>query len=74
MHSARWRGVDFQAEALAHYRAAGVDVPGFRRRLRCYQVHVGLSAQVHRAFRGQWARLDVIGARTRTLALATRPG
>jgi hygromycin-B 4-O-kinase len=68
----RWHGVDFRAEALAHYRAAGVDVRDAERRLRCYEVHVGLSAQVHRAFRGQWARLDVIGART--LALATRAG
>jgi hygromycin-B 4-O-kinase len=68
----RWRGVDFRAEALAHYRASGVDVPGFERRLRCYEVHVGLSAQVHRAFRGRWARLEAIGRRT--LELATRSG
>jgi hygromycin-B 4-O-kinase len=68
----RWRGVDFPAEALAHYRATGAEVPGFEHRLRCYQVHVGLSAQVHRAFRGQWVWMEAIGRRT--LELATRSG
>jgi hygromycin-B 4-O-kinase len=66
----RWGAIDFAAAAWQHYRVTGTDVPGFAERLRCYQVHVGLLSQVHRAFRGQWARFDVISRRTLDIARA----
>ena len=63
-----WRSIDFRAVALRHYRRSGVDISDFDERLRCYQVHVGLLAQVHGAFHGQWSRMGTIARRTRELA------
>jgi hygromycin-B 4-O-kinase len=60
-----WEGIDFRAEALRHYRAIGLDVPDFERRLRCYEAHIGLTGQAYQAFTGRWDEFDWTEARVR---------
>src|SRR5581483_8271453 len=62
-----WAAIDFRHEALRHYAAIRLDVPHFDERLRCYQFHIGLSAQAYCAFRGRWT--DVADIARRTLAV-----
>ncbi len=59
--------IDFAAEALAHYDAIGLEVPGFTARLRCCQLHLGLEAQAYNAFTKCWDELE--GSATRTLEI-----
>jgi hygromycin-B 4-O-kinase len=63
-----WDGIDFEAEAAAHYAAIGLEVPNFAKRLRCYQIHIGLDSQAYNAFRERWDRLADAAARTREVA------
>ena len=35
-----------------HYDAADVDLPGFGERLRCYELHIGLTHLAYCAFAG----------------------
>jgi len=66
-----WAAIDFRAEARRHHDATGLDVPGFDRRLRCCQIHIGLGHQAYNAFIRRWPSLED-GAR-RTLAVAHAP-
>ena len=63
-----WKGIDFQAEALHHYAAIGLEVPDFEERLRCCQIHIGLGSQAYQAYAGEWANLE--GTARRTLDVA----
>ncbi len=63
-----WRGIDFQAAALRHYAAIGLDVPAFAARLRCCQIHIGLGGQAYRAYVGRWDDLPETAQRTLDLA------
>lgn len=63
-----WQDVDLRHEAARHYEATGLHVPDLERRLRCYQVHIGLAAQAYNAFRGRWAELDATARRTLEVA------
>ena len=65
-----WRDIDFQGEAARHYEAIGLDVPDFDKRLRCYQVHIGLAAQAYNAFKGNERWPDLEATARRTLAVA----
>lgn len=65
-----WGGIDFQAEAAAHYASLGIDVPLLEARLRCYQLHIGLDSQAYNAFRGRWAALEASTRRTLAIARA----
>ena len=47
-----WRSIDFAAAARRHYAAIGLHVPGFDRRLLCYQLHIGLAGMAYQAFAG----------------------
>lgn len=49
-----WRDIDFIGEALRHWEAIGLDVPDWRRRLTCCQVHIGLGEQAYQAWAGLW--------------------
>ncbi|MEN6479156.1 MAG: aminoglycoside phosphotransferase family protein [Anaerolineales bacterium] len=49
-----WRDIDFVGEALRHWEAIGLDVPDWRRRLTCCQVHIGLGEQAYQAWAGLW--------------------
>ena len=40
----------FRPVIRAHYRATGVEVPGFAERLRCYELHIGLTHLAYCAF------------------------
>jgi hygromycin-B 4-O-kinase len=44
--------VDFRGEILRHYAAIDLDVPNFDERLRCYEVHIGLTHLAYCAFAG----------------------
>ncbi len=45
-----WHGIDFVAEAAAHYATIGLAVPCFAERVRWYQVHIGLAGLAYRAY------------------------
>lgn len=69
-----WRGIDFAAEALAHWRGVGLDVPDAATRLRCYELHIGLAHYAYNAFQGRWQTYEQTVARTQAIvdALAAR--
>jgi hygromycin-B 4-O-kinase len=49
----RWTGIDIRAEAQAHFRDIGLEIPDFDARLRCYQLRTGLSGLGYQAWRGE---------------------
>jgi len=55
-----------------HYDAIGLDVPRFDERLRCYELHVGLTHLAYCAFAGHEEDLYAVARRTRGL-LAAEP-
>ena len=59
-----WRGIDFEAEALAHARAIGLDLPDAAIRLRCCEIHIGLAHFAYNAFLANWAEYEKTVART----------
>jgi hygromycin-B 4-O-kinase len=65
---AAWRGIDFAEEAARHYAAIRLAVPNFEQRLRCYQVHIGLSDQAYNAYKGRWPLVDAVARRTLEVA------
>ena len=44
--------IDFRSVIRGHYRATGVEVPRFDERLRCYELHIGLTHLAYCAFAG----------------------
>lgn len=66
-----WREIDFAAEAARHYAAIGLEVPGFRERLRCYQIHIGLDSQAYSAHKERWPFLADVTRRTLAMAQGT---
>jgi hygromycin-B 4-O-kinase len=63
-----WEGIDFPQEAARHYAAIGLDVPHFKERLRCCQVHIGLGSQCYTANIGRWDTLEAVAPRTLAIA------
>jgi aminoglycoside phosphotransferase (APT) family kinase protein len=58
----------FRPAILRHYQAAGLDVPRFSERLRCYELHVGLTHLAYCTFTGDPGRdLPSIARRTREI-------
>jgi hygromycin-B 4-O-kinase len=53
-----WQRIDFQAEAMRHYTAIGLDVSHFEERLCCCQIHIGLAGQAYMAYAGNWTDLQ----------------
>ena len=66
-----WRYINFAEEARRHYAVIGLEVPNFRERLRCYELHIGLAGQAYSAFKGRWG--EVAATAQRTLALGRAP-
>ncbi len=69
--------LDFRSVIRAHYDATGVGVPRFAERLRCYELHIGLTHLAYCAFAGRDADLLAVARRTRELlgqAWAEPPG
>jgi aminoglycoside phosphotransferase (APT) family kinase protein len=60
--------IDFRSAILGHYQAAGLDVPRFDERLRCYELHVGLTHLAYCTLTGDPGRhLPSIARRTREI-------
>jgi aminoglycoside phosphotransferase (APT) family kinase protein len=58
----------FRQAVLRHYQAAGLAVPRFGERLRCYELHVGLTHLAYCTFTGDPGRdLPSIARRTREI-------
>lgn len=57
--------VGFRPVIREHYSAAGLDVPCFDERLRCYELHIGLSHLAYCAFTGRDQDLRAVAQRTR---------
>lgn len=56
-------GIDFRAEALAYFENAGVALPNFSERLKCYQCHLALDSIKYSAFKGNDKNLNLISNR-----------
>lgn len=67
-----WRDIDFVSEAARHYESIGLETPQLEERVRCYELHIGLSGQAYCAFAGHWADLDWTARRTLAVAEETR--
>jgi len=59
-----WRDLDIVGAALDHYRAIGLEVPGFEARLRACELWIGLDGQAYDAWAGHWANLEWTARRT----------
>jgi hypothetical protein len=57
--------IDFRSVIRGHYHATGVDVPFFDERLRCYELHIGLTHLAYCAFAGRDQDLRAVARRTR---------
>ncbi|HSX35911.1 MAG TPA: phosphotransferase [Patescibacteria group bacterium] len=62
------KGIDWEAKARAHYKAIGLRVPEFERRLRCCMIHMGLGAQAYYGYKKDWTYLESVAKRTLELA------
>ena len=58
--------IDFRSVIRGHYRAAGVEVPRFGERLRCYELHIGLTHLAYCAFAGRDREDDLRAVARRT--------
>lgn len=65
-----WRGIDFAAEARAHYAAIGLEVPHFAERLRCYTLRIALDGVAYCAFRERWDEVELRARRALEIARA----
>ncbi len=63
-----WQRIDFKEAAVWHYADIGLDVPHFEDRLRCCELHIGLSGQAYQAWIGDWDNLRETARRTLALA------
>ena len=60
--------IDFRSVMRGHYDATGLDVPFFGERLRCYELHIGLTHLAYRAFAGRREEdLHAVARRTREI-------
>jgi aminoglycoside phosphotransferase (APT) family kinase protein len=60
--------IDFRSAILGHYQASGLEVPRFGERLRCYELHIGLTHLAYCTFTGDPGRdLPSIARRTREI-------
>jgi aminoglycoside phosphotransferase (APT) family kinase protein len=60
--------IDFRSVMRRHYDATGLDVPFFDERLRCYELHIGLTHLAYRAFAGRREEdLHAVARRTRQI-------
>ena len=58
--------IDFGSVIRGHYRATGVEVPRFGERLRCYELHIGLTHLAYCAFAGRDREDDLWAVARRT--------
>lgn len=65
-----WRGIEFAAEARAHYERIGLVVPHFAERLACYTLRIGIADMAYSAFRKRWGEVALKARRTLELARA----
>lgn len=59
--------IDFRSVTRGHYAATGVEVARFSERLRCYELHIGLTHLAYCAFAGRDDDLRAVAWRTREL-------
>ena len=60
--------IDFRSVMRGHYDATGLDVPFFDERLRCYELHIGLTHLAYCAFAGgREEDLHAVARRTREI-------
>ena len=60
--------IDFRSVIRGHYRATGVAIPRFGERLRCYELHIGLTHLAYCAFTGDREDdLRAVARRTREI-------
>jgi hypothetical protein len=67
-HAMRLAAIDIRSAIRGHYQAEGLDVPRFDERLRCYELHIGLTHLAYSAFTGDpGGHLPGIARRTRDI-------
>lgn len=66
----QWHGIDFAAEALAHYERIGLAVPKFAERIKCYSLRIALDGIAYSAFRKRWQEVELRARRAIDIARA----
>ena len=66
--------IDFRTVIRGHYRATGVEVPRFGERLRCYELHIGLTHLAYCAFAGREWEDDLWAVARRTRGILGSDG
>ena len=64
----QWHGIDFAAEALAHYERIGLAVPKFAERIKCYSLRIALDGIAYSAFRERWGEVELRARRALEIA------
>lgn len=64
----QWQGIDVTSAAFDRLKHIDVDLSGFRERLLCYQLHIGLTHQAYNASIGNWNDLADVARHTAALA------
>lgn len=62
------KGIDWEAQAKAHFQEIGLEVPAFEKRLHCYMLRIGLDAQTYFGFKRNWDWLEPVANRTLEVA------
>ena len=66
--------IDFRTVIRGHYRATGVEVPRFGERLRCYELHIGLTHLAYCAFASRDREDDLWAVARRTRGILGSDG
>jgi hygromycin-B 4-O-kinase len=67
-----WPDLDLAGELRRHWEATGSLPADLEARLLCYQIHIGLGAQAHNAYDGNWDELSLNANQTVSLVEAAK--
>lgn len=62
------KGIDWEQAARDHYKAIGLDLPEFERRLQCCMIHIGLDSMAYYGFKKNWEWIEPVAKRTLEVA------
>src|SRR3989339_835730 len=56
-------GIDFTKEAKKYFESVGVALPNFEKRLKCYQLNIGLDSMAYCSFKENWKNVKMVSDR-----------
>ena len=63
------KDINFRKLALQHYNEIGLKVVNFEKRIRCYEIHIGLDAIAYGAFKQNWPLIGTVIKRLNTVLI-----